>query len=177
MRLDELETPALAIDLDIMDRNLHRAAAYAHEHNLRIRPHTKTHKIPDLAVRQLSLGAAGITVAKVGEAEVMMKASPRDFRSSIPSLVNRSCEGSRKSLAERASVLRSTVSWRHGVYRRRRLASRLNSAYSQSWMRDSDGQASSRQNNSQTWRARSRDFPSFTSTAFLFTQAIFRKRA
>ncbi len=79
MRLDELETPALAIDLDIMDRNLHRAAAYAHEHNLRIRPHTKTHKIPDLAVRQLSLGAAGITVAKVGEAEVMMKASPRDL--------------------------------------------------------------------------------------------------
>ena len=79
MHLDELETPALAIDLDIMDRNLHRAAAYAHDHNLRIRPHTKTHKIPELAVRQLSLGAAGITVAKVGEAEVMMKASPRDL--------------------------------------------------------------------------------------------------
>ncbi|HOK46490.1 MAG TPA: hypothetical protein PLK67_11195, partial [Bryobacteraceae bacterium] len=66
MRIADLETPALLIDLDIMERNLCRVAAYAREHNLRLRPHTKTHKIPALGKRQLELGAAGLTVAKVG---------------------------------------------------------------------------------------------------------------
>jgi D-serine deaminase-like pyridoxal phosphate-dependent protein len=73
MRAADLDTPALVIDLDIMERNLCRVAGYAREHGLRLRPHTKTHKIPALARRQLSLGAAGLTVAKVGEAEVMVE--------------------------------------------------------------------------------------------------------
>jgi D-serine deaminase-like pyridoxal phosphate-dependent protein len=49
MHISELETPALVIDLDIMERNLARVANYAREHNLRLRPHTKTHKIPPSA--------------------------------------------------------------------------------------------------------------------------------
>jgi 3-hydroxy-D-aspartate aldolase len=72
VRLSDLETPALLIDLDIMERNLHKLAAYSRKHSLRVRPHTKTHKIPALARKQLDLGAAGLTVAKVGEAEVML---------------------------------------------------------------------------------------------------------
>ena len=49
MRIADLDTPALVIDIDIMERNLQRAADYAREHKLRLRPHTKTHKIPALA--------------------------------------------------------------------------------------------------------------------------------
>jgi D-serine deaminase-like pyridoxal phosphate-dependent protein len=84
MHVSELETPALLIDLDIMERNLCRAAQYAAAHGLRLRPHTKTHKIPALARKQLELGAAGITVAKVGEAEVMLAAEPADLLVAYP---------------------------------------------------------------------------------------------
>ncbi len=84
MRIDDLDTPALLIDLDVMERNLNRAADYARRHNLRLRPHTKTHKIPALARRQLDSGAAGITVAKVGEAEVMLGAEPPDLLVAYP---------------------------------------------------------------------------------------------
>jgi len=84
MNISDLDTPALLIDLDIMERNLARVAAYAREHSLRLRPHTKTHKIPDLARRQIALGAAGITVAKTTEAEVMLAASPDDLLIAYP---------------------------------------------------------------------------------------------
>jgi D-serine deaminase-like pyridoxal phosphate-dependent protein len=69
--LEELETPALVVDLDRMDRNLDRAAAYARQHRLRLRPHTKTHKSPVLGRAQIDRGAAGLTCATVQEAEVM----------------------------------------------------------------------------------------------------------
>ena len=103
MHISELDTPAIVIDLDIMERNLRRAADYAAQHGLRLRPHTKTHKIPALARRQLQLGAAGITVAKVGEAEVMLAAEPRDLLVAYPVI------GARKlarlmEVARRASV-------------------------------------------------------------------------
>ncbi len=84
MNIAELDTPALLIDLDIMDRNLGRMADYVRAHGLRLRPHTKTHKIPSLAERQIALGAVGLTVAKVGEAEVMMKASPAELLVAYP---------------------------------------------------------------------------------------------
>ncbi|HAX42470.1 MAG TPA: alanine racemase [Bryobacteraceae bacterium] len=86
MHISELETPALVIDLDIMDRNLARVANYAREHNLRLRPHTKTHKIPALGRRQLDLGAVGLTVAKTTEAEVMLDAAPEDLLIAYPVL-------------------------------------------------------------------------------------------
>jgi D-serine deaminase-like pyridoxal phosphate-dependent protein len=84
MRITDLETPALLIDLDIMERNLCRVAAYAREHNLRLRPHTKTHKIPSLGKRQIELGAAGLTVAKVGEAEVTLRSGTPDLLVAYP---------------------------------------------------------------------------------------------
>ena len=61
MHVSELETPAILIDLDIMERNLCKLAEYSRQHSLRVRPHTKTHKIPALARRQIELGAAGLT--------------------------------------------------------------------------------------------------------------------
>ena len=84
MHISEVETPALLVDLDILDRNLVRVADYARRHGLRLRPHTKTHKSIHLARRQLELGAAGLTVAKVGEAEVMLAAEPADLLVAFP---------------------------------------------------------------------------------------------
>ena len=74
MHISELDTPAVVVDLDVMERNLSRMADYSRTHNLLLRPHTKSHKIPELAKRQLASGATGITVAKIGEAEVMLAA-------------------------------------------------------------------------------------------------------
>lgn len=86
MHISDLDTPALLIDLDIMERNLERVASYTKQHGLRLRPHIKTHKIPALARRQIELGAAGVTVAKVGEAEVMSAAQPPEILVAYPVL-------------------------------------------------------------------------------------------
>jgi D-serine deaminase-like pyridoxal phosphate-dependent protein len=69
--VDDLETPALLVDLARMERNLDRGAAYAHEHGISLRPHVKTHKSPMLAKMQLDRGAVGLTCATPFEAEVM----------------------------------------------------------------------------------------------------------
>lgn len=73
--LAELLTPAAIVDLDRMEANLDRMAAYARAHALRLRPHTKTHKSPDLAAEQVRRGASGLTVAQLHEASVMATAS------------------------------------------------------------------------------------------------------
>lgn len=71
MKYSEVDTPAILIDREIMMDNLRFMQNYANEHRVNLRPHTKTHKMPKLAKLQEELGAVGITVAKVGEAEVM----------------------------------------------------------------------------------------------------------
>jgi D-serine deaminase-like pyridoxal phosphate-dependent protein len=65
----ELETPALVVDLDRVEANIARVAAYAREHGLAVVPHAKTHKTEAIARLQLGAGAAGLTVAKSAEAE------------------------------------------------------------------------------------------------------------
>lgn len=72
-------TPSLVVDAATVDRNLQRMQSYCDQHNLRLRPHTKTHKSIPMAQRQIAHGAAGLTVAKVGEAEQMSVASPDLF--------------------------------------------------------------------------------------------------
>ena len=67
----ELETPAPVVDLDRLATNVARAARYAADHRLALRPHIKTHKSPRLAAEQLRAGAAGLTCATPYEAEVM----------------------------------------------------------------------------------------------------------
>src|SRR5512140_2200670 len=84
MHVSEIDTPALLVDLDIMERNLARVADYAKAHDLRLRPHTKTHKSPRVGRWQLESGAVGLTVAKVGEAEVMLGAEPQDLLIAYP---------------------------------------------------------------------------------------------
>ncbi len=65
-----LETPALLIDKKIMLDNLRFLQEYANKHNVNLRPHTKTYKMPKLTKLQEEIGAVGITIAKVGEDEV-----------------------------------------------------------------------------------------------------------
>lgn len=76
---EQLETPALLIDLDRLDANIQRMQAYADAQGVKLRPHTKTHKIPAIAHMQVRAGAGGITVAKLGEAEVMAAAGIEDI--------------------------------------------------------------------------------------------------
>jgi D-serine deaminase-like pyridoxal phosphate-dependent protein len=84
MHVSDIDTPALVVDLDIFERNLCRVAEYAKGHGLRLRPHTKTHKSPRIARRQIDAGAAGLAVAKVSEAEVMLGAEPQDLLIAYP---------------------------------------------------------------------------------------------
>lgn len=84
MHYTELSTPALTVDLDALDRNLDRMAAYCRGHRIGLRPHTKTHKTLELARKQLERGALGLTVAKVGEAEVMTRAEPPEILVAFP---------------------------------------------------------------------------------------------
>lgn len=64
-------TPALVIDLPVVHENAERLAEYAQQHQLGVRPHTKTHKSFRMAALQVAVGATGLTAAKVGEAEIM----------------------------------------------------------------------------------------------------------
>ena len=75
----KLDTPALIIDREIMIDNCKWIQNYANKYNVALRPHTKTHKMPKLALLQEELGAKGITVAKVGEAEVMAANGLKDI--------------------------------------------------------------------------------------------------
>src|SRR5215217_272377 len=77
--ISELDTPAVLIDLDRVEANLQRAQAFADKAGLKLRPHIKTHKLPRFAQRAVDLGAAGITVQKLGEAEVMADAGITDM--------------------------------------------------------------------------------------------------
>jgi D-serine deaminase-like pyridoxal phosphate-dependent protein len=79
MNINDIETPAVVIDVDVLDRNLQAMANYCSIHNLSLRPHTKTHKMIEIARLQLKYGAPGITVAKLGEAEVMAEAGITDI--------------------------------------------------------------------------------------------------
>lgn len=71
MGTDQLETPVVMIHEDIMESNIERVQQFCDRMGYQFRPHIKTHKIPELAKRQIAKGAIGITCQKLGEAEVM----------------------------------------------------------------------------------------------------------
>lgn len=72
-RLADVDTPALIVDLDILERNLKRMADDLAGKPLRLRPHSKSHKCPEIALRQMARGAVGVCCQKVSEAEVMVE--------------------------------------------------------------------------------------------------------
>ncbi|MGE3268095.1 MAG: DSD1 family PLP-dependent enzyme [Chloroflexota bacterium] len=69
--VQQLDTPSLILDLDAVERNLDRMDQALAGTSVRARPHTKTHKVPNIALMQLARGAIGVCCAKLGEAEVM----------------------------------------------------------------------------------------------------------
>lgn len=70
---EQIETPSLLINLDLMEGNIRRMAKFFQDKKSNLRPHAKTHKSPVISKKQLEAGSAvGITVAKLGEAEVMV---------------------------------------------------------------------------------------------------------
>jgi 3-hydroxy-D-aspartate aldolase len=80
MALREIQTPALLIDLDALDRNLDRMRQFARAHGVRLRAHAKTHKSADIARLQIERGGAcGICCQKVSEAEAMVRAGIKDI--------------------------------------------------------------------------------------------------
>ena len=72
--LTKVETPAVVLDLDQIERNVHEMFAAADAHGVRLRPHIKSHKIPELMRLQLDGGAIGATCATLREVEVMVDA-------------------------------------------------------------------------------------------------------
>ena len=78
MPLSEVDTPSLILDLDAFERNLDRMDASLAGKQIRIRPHAKSHKCPEIAKRQIARGAVGVCCQKVGEAEAMVAGGVAD---------------------------------------------------------------------------------------------------
>lgn len=84
MAIDDLDTPVQIVDLDTLDANIRAMQAAVDAGGARLRPHIKTHKIPDIARMQEAAGARGIAVAKVAEAEVFAGAGFTDIVVAYP---------------------------------------------------------------------------------------------
>jgi D-serine deaminase-like pyridoxal phosphate-dependent protein len=84
MKITDLRTPAVLVDVNRAKANISRMQAAANAHGKRLRPHAKTHKSPIVARWQLDAGAVGVCCAKVGEAEVFADAGIRDIRLPYP---------------------------------------------------------------------------------------------
>lgn len=74
MHKNDLPTPALLVDLDRLEKNISKMANYAANHSVGLRPHSKTHKCPEIARRQLEAGALGVSAATIWEAETLATA-------------------------------------------------------------------------------------------------------
>jgi len=119
-RLDDLATPFLYVDLDRMSSNIDAMAAAARSLGVRLRPHAKTHKVPEIARLQIAAGGTGITLAKISEAEVFVDAGIDDifvaYQIVAPAQVERLVH-----LARKANV-RCAVDSREGAERLSRAA-------------------------------------------------------
>jgi D-serine deaminase-like pyridoxal phosphate-dependent protein len=103
VKIDELDTPTLTADLDAVERNIARVQGYCDEHGIALRPHIKTHKLPELARMQVEAGARGITCQKLGEAEIFAAAGFDDILISFPIIGPQKIERLR-ALAERVRL-------------------------------------------------------------------------
>ena len=79
-----LNTPALVLDLEMLDRNIAEMASFAKAHKVNLRPHSKTHKSADIARRQIAAGALGVCCAKLGEAEALGEAGIESLHITSP---------------------------------------------------------------------------------------------
>lgn len=72
IRVQDVDTPALLVDVEALERNLLRMAHGVARTSAKLRPHAKSHKCPAIALRQIDLGAVGVCCQKVSEAEAML---------------------------------------------------------------------------------------------------------
>ncbi len=113
-----IDTPALVLDLDAMERNLARMAAFARTHGVRLRPHAKMHKSAALARLQMQAGAVGVCVQKTAEAEAMAAGGVNDIYISNEVIAPRKLQrvaALARTLAARGGRLAIAVDSRHGV--------------------------------------------------------------
>ena len=101
---DDVETPEVLLDADVLAANLSRMAAVTAARGLALRPHAKTHKIPQVARLQLDAGAVGLTVATIGEAEVFSAAGCTDLFVAYPLWLSASGARRLAAVAGRARV-------------------------------------------------------------------------
>jgi len=101
-RLDDVDTPALVVDLDAFEANMAAMSEAVRGKDVRVRPHAKSHKCPEIAKRQIARGAIGICCQKVGEAEAFVAAGITDV------LVTNEIVGGQK-LARLAALARSAA--------------------------------------------------------------------
>jgi 3-hydroxy-D-aspartate aldolase len=111
--LASVDTPALVVDLDAFEGNLRRMAAAAAAAGVRLRPHTKTHKSPVIAAKQMALGAVGVCCQKVSEAEVMVAGGIGDIL--IANEIAGSAKLDRLARVARSAKLTVCVDHRDGV--------------------------------------------------------------
>ncbi|HSP24188.1 MAG TPA: alanine racemase, partial [Saliniramus sp.] len=102
-RIEDVDTPALILDLDAFERNIAKMAAFAATAGVRLRPHAKTHKSAAVALRQIAAGAVGQCVQKTGEAEALVAGGVREV------LISNDVVGERKlrriaALAKEATI-------------------------------------------------------------------------
>jgi D-serine deaminase-like pyridoxal phosphate-dependent protein len=76
-KIHDLPTPCLVVDLDRFESNLNKMSRFTGERQVALRPHAKTHKCVNIARKQLERGAAGVCVATIAEAEVMVRGGIR----------------------------------------------------------------------------------------------------
>src|SRR6187397_1010761 len=100
----ELDTPSVVVDLDRADARIAAMAAVMRERGVALRPHTKTHKSIEFARRQVAAGAAGLTVATVGEAEVFADAGFEDLFIAYPVIASGPRAERLRSLASRCRL-------------------------------------------------------------------------
>src|SRR6476661_5542604 len=108
MGYGELDTPSVIVDLDVLERNIAEMAAVAVAEGVRLRPHIKTHKTPEIARMQLAAGAVGITCAKLGEAEAMADGGVNDIFICYPLVTERKAQRL-AALARRPGMTVSTI--------------------------------------------------------------------
>ena len=112
--IDEIDTPALIVDLDAFEYNIHKLASFAGSAGVRLRPHAKTHKCPTIALKQIAAGAVGQCCQKVGEAEALVRGGVRDV------LVSNEVIGVTKLRRLAALAAGQTDTWIGRFYRRKR---------------------------------------------------------
>jgi D-threonine aldolase len=90
--VDAIDTPALVVDLDAMERNMALMQGFANAHGVKLRPHAKMHKSAQLAKLQMAAGAVGVCVQKVSEADALAAAGVRDIYISNEVVSHHKCE-------------------------------------------------------------------------------------